>query len=137
MTPWVTALVLVVILAAFYIFLPNRRALRDDYVQRQTDEHEAMVAMLREWLDNERIFQAIMRKSADGHSADFTDLMLESIYKNAGSASEDYVREQIAKVLRRKTTRRVIAHYMERQHGVEPFECRRALLQWASYKEVA
>jgi hypothetical protein len=47
MTPWVTALVLVVILAAFYIFLPNRRALRDDYVQRQTDEHEAMVAMLR------------------------------------------------------------------------------------------
>jgi hypothetical protein len=135
MTPWVTALVLVVILAAFYIFLPNRRALRDDYVQRQTDEHEAMVAMLREWLDNERIFQAILRP--DEAKPDFTAMMLESIYRNVGKSSEGYVREQMAKILRYKTTRRVIAHYMERQHGVEPFECRRALLEWATYREVA
>lgn len=135
MTPWITAGVLLVVILAFYIFLPSRQRLRDDYVQRQSEEHEAMVAMMREWLDNERIFRAIMTGDRHGGAPDASAAILETIYKDVGEMPEVRVRATLALLLRRRTTRRVIARYMEQEHGVPPFECRRALLEWATYKE--
>ncbi len=137
MNPWVTAGILLVAAMVIFICLPNRQALSNNYVRRRSDEHEAMVGLLREWLDDPRIRHALTIEDGAGRAADAAEPILAALYLDVGEMAENHVRETVAVLLRRRTTRRLVASYMERHHGAPAFWIRRQLAVWADWKEDA
>ena len=104
-------LVVLATIAAFAYILHRKR--RPGHVRNRTEEHEALLAMLREIVAVPEIADAMIRHGG------VTRHGLAKTVANAGYMSEKVLRAVLAQLFADRTVRRLVAQHIEKQHGAE------------------
>lgn len=131
MTPeaaaWVFAILALLFLVAGSVY--RRRytvpRLRHEQLVR-SPEHQAQVQALKEWLQQPRIVRAFL----DGKVA--TVQGLQQTFEEVDGFSEEETRATIGLLLSRRSTRLVVAGFMQKRYGHSKAEVLTALLEWAN-----
>lgn len=99
-------------------------ALREEKLVR-TPDHQAQVAALQDWLQDERIVRTILdSKVATIHG-------LQDTLANLEAMSEGDVSAHVGLILSKREVRQVVSRYVERKRGIPRLAAMKALLDWA------
>lgn len=124
MTPWIIAILLIVVVLP--LLLARRQRVRRFSIRDRSPEHDAQVTALTEWLNTPKIRSAI--REHEGASFETLDGLRDIIGRMDEESVDHVLRERILKF---RDVRRVIAYHVMKTHGVSKFEAMKALLEWA------
>lgn len=121
---------LLALLPVAAIFLGRRLLRKPQRVQgtpprERTDEHEAMLAALSEWLEVPKIATAIVRSGRANRSG------LMVLYAKMGNLPEDELAEIVKTLLSDRNVRRIVADHISLRHGIRRDEAMGGLLLWS------
>lgn len=122
---WAAGFVTIVLLVTFGSLAVRGQKRSRQHVRNRSEEHEAMVQAVSEWLADDRVRQALY------DSGDATPPGLQSIRDKIGEMDEAAVRKAVAFLCHRRIPRRIIAKHVRRTRGLDEAEARGALLEWA------
>jgi hypothetical protein len=118
---WLVWLGVVALFAAFVpIWWTRKRKIHE-----RSEEQSTLANAMTDWLQQKRIVQAILESGA------FTAKQLQFTFEAIPWMSEYQLRTAAAAVLKDRMVRRVIAAYMEKEHGTDHNVVLQALKQWS------
>jgi LPXTG-motif cell wall-anchored protein len=131
MTPALVLAGIVLLVAGLILVIRKKRLIVYEEIEalERSEEHEALVNALTEWLQEERIVRAMIENRVANRPG------LEETFRKLAGYDERKVKAVAAALLRERNVRRVIAAHLEHAHGITHREAMAPLLEWSRFEE--
>lgn len=122
---------IVLLIAALVLVGRKKRHVVAEKIEamERTEEHEAILNALTEWLQEERLVRVMIDNRVANRPG------LQDTFRKLQTYDERKVRAVAAALLREKNVRRLIAAHLEREHGIPHAQAMAPLLEWSRFEE--